>query len=443
MEPNEHVAPPPPTAAGRIVVIDVLRGLAILWVMTFHLWTDMTGGRFGVSPLWEDLGERLAEARPLAALTAFGELILGSGYQGVAVFMMLSGLSLVMHAELRPERPAWRGMATRVRRIVVAYWAGVLCYRAVFVAIALLQYWLDGGSLRAQLDNVQIGRTMPVRIGADDIAWALSIFGPLVRGQYGTAPVASLWFVPLLLQYYLLFPLLLPLLRRAGPWWFVLGAAALTVAARGAYAEFAPAAIDAYDRRTLDYFAPFRGSEFMFGMALGWLFVHERERVAGWVASPLDIAGIVATAGLMQWASVSIAATSTTGDSMLIVAGQASLVLFALPLLFKTPGRFEAGAIAGALAFLGVISFTALNVNDSMRLVASFLRERELPGVLWWTFVVAVYIPLATAAIAWPMARVLRLLPSQRAAPEPPPGGARAASPAQPPLGDAPAAQSR
>lgn len=434
MAPDQHDTPPPrASAAGRIVVIDVLRGLAILWVMTFHLWIDMTGGRFGVSPLWEDLGNRIAEARPLAALTALGELILGSGYQGVAVFMMLSGLSLVMHAELRPARPAWHGMTARLRRMVTAYWAGVLFYCAIFAAVALLQYWLDGGSLRSQLDHVRIGGAIPVRIGFDDIAWALSIFGPLVRGQYGTSPVASLWFVPLLLQYYLLFPLLLPILRRAGPWWFALAAVALTVGARAAYADFSPGSIEAYDRRTLDYFAPFRGSEFLFGMSLGWLFAHQRQRVAAWVESPLDIAGVLAIAGLMQWASVSIAATSTEGDALLIVAGQASLVLFTLPLLFKTPGRFETSAVAGALVSLGVISFTALNVNDAMRLVASFVRDRELQGVLWWTFVVAVYIPLATAAVAWPMAWALRLLPSQRPRREPP--AAPAPSVAAPPRG--------
>jgi hypothetical protein len=58
--------------------------------MTFHLWTDMTGGVRGVSPLYERLGDRVREGSPLPALTAAGEVVLGSGYQGVAVFMMLA-----------------------------------------------------------------------------------------------------------------------------------------------------------------------------------------------------------------------------------------------------------------------------------------------------------------------------------------------------------------
>lgn len=415
MEPH---AAPPREAAGRVIVIDVLRGLAILWVMTFHLWTDMTGGRFGVSPLWRDLGERLAEARPLAALTALGELVLGSGYQGVAVFMMLSGLSLVMHAEARPGRSAWAGMAARVRRILTAYWAGVLFYSAVFALVAVLQYWLDGGSLRDQLDNVRIGRTIPVRIDVADIVWGLSVFGPLVRSQYGTASIASLWFVPLLLQYYLLYPLLLPVLRRIGPWWFALAAAALTIAARDAYFELAPHWIDrTYTRRTLDYVALFRGSEFAFGMSLGYLFAHARGRVGEWVASPLDVAGVLALGALVQWASVSIDATTIAGNAALVVTSHVSLALLALPLLFKAPGRLEASAAARALVWLGVISFTALFVDDSMRLVANFLRERDLPAALWWTFIVVVYVPLASALVAWPLARALRLLPSQRARP--------------------------
>ena len=56
------------------------------------------------------------------------------------------------------------------------------------------------------------------------------------------------------------------------------------------------------------------------------------------------------------------------------------------------------------------MSYAILIVNDAMRLVASQLRLEDLPGLLWWTFLVAVYVP-ASIALAWPLARVLGLFP--------------------------------
>ncbi len=407
-------------ATGRIIVIDVLRGLAILWVMTFHLWTDMTGGLRGVSPLYEHLGDRIAEANILGALTAAGELVLGSGYQGVAVFMMLSGLSLVLNAERRGEPPAVRGYAARLRKIVVPYWGGVLFLFAVFALIALAQTWTDGDTFRQQWDNVHVGVVAPVHYHLTDLPWAFTIFGPMLRDRVVTPPVASLWFVPLLLQYYLLFPFALRILRRIGPWNFAVAGIALTVVARVLFYQLAPDVIDApYLTRTIDTVFIFRGSEFFVGMTLGYLMAHRRREMSEWVASPLDVIGLIVVGVLLQWASVSIQPESQRVTAIFTPMGQLALALFAFPLLFKPRGRFEVSAPARALVALGVISFTALIVNDGMRLVASFLRTQSLPDAVWWSFLWLVYIPGATALIAYPMARLFGLLPKRVASPAP------------------------
>jgi hypothetical protein len=100
--------------------------------------------------------------------------------------------------------------------------------------------------------------------------------------------------------------------------------------------------------------------------------------------------------------------------------GQVALALFALPLLCKRPGALEGSAPARALVALGVISFTALIVNDAMRYVGSFLRTQDLPNAVWWFFLWVIYIPAASALIAYPMAKLFGLLPKQRAPVEAP-----------------------
>src|SRR6185295_17758203 len=282
---TDAAGPLPQSDAGRIVVIDILRGLAILWVMTFHLWTDQTGGVAGVSALYARLGDRIRDGNPLHALTALGELVLGSGYQGVAVFMMLSGISLTLNAHRRGDTPILRGYATRFRKVIVPYWAGILFVVATFALVAALQAWRGGGGFETQLDNVRIGVVVPVHVHLPDIFWALSVFGPIVRDKYATPPIGSLWFVPVLLQYYLIFPFALRLLRRTGPWLFAALAIAVTVAARTLFVQIAPDYLSAlHVARTLELVAIFRGSEFLLGMSIGYLFARQRDQTREWAA---------------------------------------------------------------------------------------------------------------------------------------------------------------
>ncbi len=415
---------PAESAGGRLVTIDVLRGLAILWVMVFHLWLDMTFGLAGVSPLYKAFFDRVGEAAPLASLQAAGELVLGSGYQGVAVFFMLSGVSLTLNhyrnaggsSGLSHGASPWRGFVTRVRRIVVAYWAGILIIVGGYTLVVLLQAWRLDSSVREQWSNVYIATVVPVRFDLGEISWALSIFGPSLRDRLETPPVGALWFVPLLLQYYVLFGLTMPLLRRVGPWKFALLGIAATIIARALFSEFGTAWMDAaHHQRTMDRIVLFRCSEFFLGMSIGYLLVHSREQVREWVTSPFDIAGLLVLGLVLQWASVSIDPGSQVGLAPFAVMGHLALALFMAPLLFKLPGRLERSVLVKPLVFLGVISLAALIVNEAMRYFASFLRAEELPGVVWAFFLVVVYIPVASLA-AYPLARVLGLV---RNAPRP------------------------
>jgi len=416
--PAEPTAPDPGIArdSGRTISIDIIRGLAILWVMTYHLYSDMTLKTLGgAARLYPAFGDEVTGHRVLPAMTALSELILGQGYMGVPLFMMLSGLSLTMNAYRRPEPGLLQGYAMRFRRLVVAYWGGVLILVSIVATIALLQMLLDGGSYRHQWFNVRIAVLSPVLIHWEDVLWALSVVPWVFRAKPSTIPVGSLWFVELLLQYYLIFPFALILLKKIGPWNLVALGLLFNVAARAIFIYAGSEAMDnLYVSRSLESFCVFRGAEFLIGMSLGYLIVHRREAMREWVGTPFDIAGLCVIAALCLWSGTVL---SPKADAFLVVGDlivQVGLAVLILPLLFKRPGRLEAGVLAKALTFLGAISFMALVVDDGMRYVASFLRYEGVHGPAWWFFLWVVYIP-GGAMIAYPLSAFFGLLPRQRA----------------------------
>ena len=415
-------------ARGRIASIDILRGLTILWIMVYHLWGDQTHAFAGSQPLYEAFRDRLSEGRPWPALTALFEVVAGSGYQGVIVFMMLSGISLTMNAYRRGEPPALRGYASRFRKLLIPYWAGTMIIVATIAVIALIQAGLDGGSFGQQWDKVTLQQSFPVKLRLEGVLQSLSVAGDYFRETRTYIPsAAALWFVPLLMQYYLAFPLLLRLLKRVGPWRFLAITTVLLVLAREIALHYATARSDPFHLAQWENeYGLLRGFEFTFGMALGYLLVNNFEQVREWTATISDVAGLLVLGALLQLGgSVMTGRTHFMGTFSFPVL-HLGLALLLIPLLFKQPGRFEASAPARALSFLGVVAFTALIVNESMRFVSSFLQYEGVPDAVWWFFIVVVYIPGGTL-LAYPLAKLLGLLPKQRAAnteiePAPPPG---------------------
>ena len=160
----------------RLAGLDGLRGLAALYVVAYHIFLRAFHGYPARhAPFW-------------ATWFSYGRF-------AVVVFIVLSGFSLA----LSPARHGWRLDAVRqfarrrARRILPAYWAALLFSLAV-----------------AWLIVPQPGDGIPN-------AKSVVVYGLLVQNLVGAhSPNGAFWSMAVEAQLYLLFPLLLLIVRRRG-----------------------------------------------------------------------------------------------------------------------------------------------------------------------------------------------------------------------------------
>ncbi len=420
---------------GRIVGIDILRGVAILWVVLFHLWGDIKFFPGAPHEYYEQLSSQFKHgAGPWAIFTSITDLIFRDGFEGVPLFMMISGLSLTVAAYRADDALRWpRFFFARFRKLLAPYWAGVALTYAVIVLIAWRQASLHGTGFDTEFSGgVTISQRTIIQIDSGVIFASIALVPRLLFDRFFFAPQLALWFVGLLAQYYVLFPLLFVAMRRAGVVPFLLATFALTVAANAW-------AVHQYGAIELKFFlvtgwAPFRLFEFTSGMALGWLLAApDRHAALAFLRRPPVVIGALLfgiaahTSGdlmIGRWTVDDIVrdAPSLYMQAFALPLVTLGLALLALPLLVRQPSRIDVTAPVRALTTIGVMSYAILIVSDAMRLVASQLRVEGVSSGVWWTFLIAVYVP-ATIAIAWPLAHVLGLMPRakrrERIAPSP------------------------
>jgi peptidoglycan/LPS O-acetylase OafA/YrhL len=417
---DEHDGPP---VHGRMVAIDVLRGVAILWVVLFHLWGDLEFFPGVPREYYEQLTWQIRQGNgPWAIFTSATDLLFRDGFQGVPLFMMISGTSLTIAAYRAGDGLRWpRFFVARFRKLLVPYWTGVALTYAVIVAIAWRQASVSGGSLSGHFGHgITISLHTIVLIDSGVVWASIALVPRLFEDQWFFAPQLALWFVGLLAQYYLLFPLLFLVMRKIGVAPFLVLTFGITVMSNWWI-------VHEYGALELKFFlvtgwAPFRLFEFTSGMAIGWLLIAPegrrwlaRVRNPQVLASALVVGLLAHTAGDL-WIGRWTAEELTAGGAGIYLQSLAlplvtlGLALLALPLLVKPMSRVDASIPIRALTTIGVMSYALLIVNDPMRLIASELRLEDVPGFVWWTFLVAVYVPVSVA-LAWPLARVLGLMP--------------------------------
>lgn len=404
-KPDDNRAPALVPTRGRIIAIDILRGLAIMWVVLYHLWTDIKYPDFLTVPdTFRFVVTSVREGQFPGALTAVSDAVLRVGYLGVPLFMTLSGLSLTLVAMRREllfsdtPRFFWQ----RFRRVMIPYWAG-FAYTLLFLAgLALVQWWRHGGESWWWF---YINGDVPLDWG-NATAGALMI-PRAFRNEWHFAPEGSLWFVLVIVQYYLLFPLLFIALKRVGPWWFMLGALAVQL-----LFQSAAVAIDGnllISRHLTETMIPFRVFEFALGMAGGYLMVRRPEMMLEYTQAPLDIAGIVFI-GLLLFVGGNLLdpyrGSAIVLQAPMVVLGMA---LMFLPLVMKVPGQLEVSLPGRVMAWVGVISYTVLIINEPLRSVTHTMRAEDAAFVWMFLWIGVLYIPL-TLVLARPAAVLLGLV---------------------------------
>jgi peptidoglycan/LPS O-acetylase OafA/YrhL len=325
--------------------------------------------------------------------------------------------------------------------LLAPYWVGVGLTYGVMAAIAWRQVSVGGGGFGSHFtDGITISQYSKIHVDGGVAFASIALLPRLWRAEWFFAPQLALWFVGLLAQYYVLFPVLFFVMRRIGVLPFLVLTFAITVGANWWIVH--QYGVLELKFATVTGWAPFRLIEFTSGMAIGWLIASpERHRALAVARNPMTIVAAL-VAGF---------AAHTTGDLLIGRWGAGywqsvalplltlGLAMLALPLLVKPPSRVDLAMPVRALTSLGVMSYAVLIVSDAMRLVASQVRLEGASDAAWWTFLVVVYVPVSVL-IAWPMAHLLGLMPKRRRAEavpapylriEPLPTPARAFEPAE------------
>ena len=232
-----------PAASLRLGWLDALKGVAILWILAGHIYVRDGGA---ISFHLRTIGS-LTEFLPQGngwnwALDLFTHPFLAAGYQGVHLFFAASGFALT-YGLFKQSAPVNWGpwLRRRLVRLLPMYWIAHLFF---WVVCWVRQDWSP-----MPLDLRAVASLLTVN-------WA-------VPGWFWYAPDAW-WFVRVLLQFYLIFPLLYGLLLRLGAERFLLVCAVVTVACRLGYLAFF---LDYHPDAFNFGFAPNRLFEFALGMA--------------------------------------------------------------------------------------------------------------------------------------------------------------------------------
>jgi peptidoglycan/LPS O-acetylase OafA/YrhL len=200
----------------RFLWLDSMRGMAILWIVFFHFFSAYDSGRYPWPLNLTALPGFVAQHNPaswLAALSCLAEGLLAAllqrGPQAVGVFLAISGFAIT-RARLRTpaDRQGWaQWYRHRLVRLLPLYWTAHLVY----------------------LVSPMVLRKDPL-----DMRFLLSLLGdrfwPVETMFYYLNP--SWWFVGLLLQLYIVFPLLYRVLEKLRPLKFLIICGSLTLLSR-------------------------------------------------------------------------------------------------------------------------------------------------------------------------------------------------------------------
>jgi peptidoglycan/LPS O-acetylase OafA/YrhL len=343
----------------RLLWIDISKGLAIVFVAYFHFFTTYFQHGVLAPANWSSL-----TAGALTILRLAWLKVTGLGFHAVGVFIILSGWTLMQSTMRRAESGAiaWSGWYRgRLLRLYPMYWVAHLVY----------------------LLSPFVARLEPV-----DDRIILSLLGlRFIDIQMNFMYLnASWWYFSMLIQLYLIFPLLFLTARRVGPWWFL-----FIACAAGFFARYMLLVVwHQSGLWVLGGFAICRLPEFALGMSLAvwhtrstarveWFLLRGAGLVLGLMLYP---AALQLYNGLYEYIFVDFA---TGTCCMLEIVGIAGIIL-----LFKEPAKL--------FGLVGLYSYGLYLIHQPY-VIWLGLRIREVPI---WAFLL-ICVPTLAVLSAWGM----------------------------------------
>ncbi|CAN5433855.1 acyltransferase [soil metagenome] len=367
----------------RLLWLDVTKGLAILIVVYFHFFRTYFEHAALPPADWSNLGAGLTTFLGVAWLQ-----LSGLGFHAVGVFIILSGWALMQSTVRRAEKGplAWGGWyRTRFLRLYPMYWVAHLVY--------LISPWT------ARFEKID-GRIILSLLGLRFVDISSTFY-------YLNA---AWWYFGMLIQFYLIFPLLFWAARKLGPWPFLFATCALGFFVR--YLILIP-----YPQNGMwvqGGLALCRLPEFALGMALGMWDSRWPVRVKRYLLGGAGlVTGVVlypAALQLYHGRFVYVFVDFATGTCcLLVLVGIAGVIA-----RFPSPAR--------VLGLVGVFSYGIYLIHHPY-VIWLGLRIREQPV---WMFLLITLATLA-ALSGWGIilekgtnTLVAKLIPA-RAKPVPPP----------------------
>lgn len=268
----------------RLDWLDVIKGVSILWIVFFHIFGtyvhDQVPSPIGPAYLQRYMSYCGATDLPstaVCAVQAIAVAIARLGFHAVGVFLLLSGFGLTFTLAGPPSSGWAPWYWRRCLRLFPMYWVAHLIY----------------------LISPLAARPEPI-----DYRFLLSALGDRVYPIYSIFYYANpaWWYFGLLLQLYLIFPVLFRLLQRLGTTRFLVLCVGFTIATRYVIVNVIPLPA-AYVQGA---FCGARLWEFAAGMALGAVMRTDPERISALLfRSGIFVLGIfLYAAGLYSYASM-------------------------------------------------------------------------------------------------------------------------------------------
>ena len=255
-------AAPAPSGA-RLTWLDSMKGISILWIAFFHFFGTYQNHRFPSALGPDYFPSFMQQCAPTSALETVGcsakglyVAVASVGFHAVAVFLILSGFGLTFSlARAGNPEGGWLGWYRgRLLRLFPMYWIAHILY----------------------LVSPFVSRPEPL-----DYRFVLSFLGdrvwPVDTIFYYINP--AWWYFGLLVELYLVFPLLFRLLQKMGPLWFLVFCGVVTLLSR----YLLLTVIGAHGYYVQGAFFGSRLWEFAAGMALGWFYRHQQTAAQDWL----------------------------------------------------------------------------------------------------------------------------------------------------------------